>query len=179
MKKRWQDDISLEANLQADLPRAARKYIKAGHKALSKERTWEEIHDFRLESKRFRYTIELFAPFYGEAATKRVEELKHVQKLLGDANDAVVTSGILEGIAGTEQVRQTLAAKADSKVRKLRAWWSEAFQTPLAETEWADTFAQLPIAPAEAIEPQVEEPPRFERSTLRDKSTRIPKKALR
>jgi CHAD domain-containing protein len=114
----------------------ARKYFHRGQHALGAERPWEEIHDFRLATKRFRYTLELFRSQYGPGLDKRIDELKHVQKLLGEANDCLVTSALLEPIPDTEELRARLGVKAESKVQKLRSWWRANLSSELAEQRW-------------------------------------------
>ena len=50
------------------------------------------MHKFRLRTKRFRYTLEMFKDLYGPGMLKRIESLKQVQTYLGDINDCIVTS---------------------------------------------------------------------------------------
>ena len=135
-KHRWDAELDVGANLRRRLPRIARKYFRRGQHALGAERPWEEIHDFRLATKRFRYTLELFRSQYGPGLDKRIDELKHVQKLLGEANDCLVTSTLLEPIADTEELRAQLAMKAEAKVQKLRSWWRANLSSEVAEQRW-------------------------------------------
>src|SRR5688572_16015704 len=111
-KKLWRADLDVNANLRRRLPKMARKYFNRGHHALGSKRAWDEIHEFRLETKRFRYTLELFRSQYGPALDQRIEELKHIQKLLGDANDFMVTASLIESVPDSGELRAQFAAKA-------------------------------------------------------------------
>lgn len=145
MKKHWDESQDLRTNLRKRLPKLARKYIEQGGDALLTERTWEEIHQFRLATKRFRYTLEVFEPFYGPGLQLRVEDLKNVQKMLGEANDLVVTAGLLESIPETESVRTELLVKAERKTKKLRSWWRSRFASPAAQKKWWQYLASVRI----------------------------------
>jgi CHAD domain-containing protein len=153
-KKRWDDDLDVGGNLRRRLPRMARKYFNRGQHALGTDRPWTEIHDFRLATKRFKYTLELFRSEYGPGLDKRLEELKHVQKLLGEANDCIVTSTLLEPLADTNELRDKLGVKAESKVRKLRSWWRANLGSEIAEQRWVtylQRFAGKPPTAAKKV----------------------------
>src|SRR5580692_6953009 len=56
---------SASENARSILPKMARRYFEAGRKAIEGKRPPGELHAFRLKTKRFRYTLELFSPLYG------------------------------------------------------------------------------------------------------------------
>jgi hypothetical protein len=56
-----------------------------------------QLHEMRIAAKRLRYTLELFAPHYGETAEKAVARIKELQDYLGRIHDIdVLTPVILE-----------------------------------------------------------------------------------
>jgi CHAD domain-containing protein len=57
-----------------------------------------EWHEARKASKRLRYASEAAAPVLGKQATQLVKQVKHVQELLGDHQDAVVARPVLREI---------------------------------------------------------------------------------
>src|SRR5689334_9355849 len=99
MKRRWNEDKPLLEEVRDALSKAIRKYFDAGDQAFQGKISWEELHGFRLQSKRFRYTLELFEEFYGKPLQLRIQELKAIQNDLGDINDLVTTRGLLKGHA--------------------------------------------------------------------------------
>ena len=150
MKKPWNDELTIEDNLRQRLPKLAAKYLASGSKALERQRKWEDVHQFRLATKRFRYRLELFVPFYGPGMNVRLENLKTIQKLLGDANDLVITSGLIKSIADSEELRTQLLAKADAKVKRLRRFWRSTFEVPGAKDRWVHYFSRFPSRRAAA-----------------------------
>ncbi len=61
----WKLDQSLEANLSRALPALAEEFFDSGTAALAAHASYQKLHQFRLQAKRFRYTLELFERFYG------------------------------------------------------------------------------------------------------------------
>ncbi len=52
------------------------------------EPAWShELHDMRIAAKRLRYTLELFAPQFGEAGKRQIDRVKQVQEALGVLHD--------------------------------------------------------------------------------------------
>lgn len=49
-----------------------------------------ELHQMRIAAKRLRYTMELFAPFYGAEFEKAIDRIKAIQEHLGHIHDADV-----------------------------------------------------------------------------------------
>ena len=136
-KKLWKRSRTIGDNLRKRLPRMATDYFDAGRIALAPGKTWDEMHQFRLATKRFRYMLEIFRPAYGPALDARIESLREIQTLLGDINDCVVTSEMVSGDAGTEELRKKLADRAATKTEKLRKYWKTTFDAPGQRERWA------------------------------------------
>lgn len=83
----WAPGDSPVANARAVLPEVARSYFNAGIRAVEPGRKISELHAFRIDSKHFRYTLEMFAPLYGPGLTTRAKHLRKVQQVLGEVND--------------------------------------------------------------------------------------------
>jgi len=144
MKRLWRETLNLQGNLQRRMPKLARRYFEEGREALTPGTSWEDMHTFRLRTKRFRYTLETFRELYGPAIESRIESLRKVQTYLGDINDCIVTSELIEGHPDAARVQEKLAGKADTLTKKLRAYWSETFDAPGAEqrfTRYLVTYA--------------------------------------
>ena len=136
-KKLWKRSLTIRDNLRRRLPSMATDYFDAGRTALAPGKTWDEMHQFRLATKRFRYTLEICRPAYGPALDLRIKLLREIQTLLGDINDCVVTAGMVAADAGTEEVREKLAARAEDKTKKLRKYWAAQFDAPGERERWA------------------------------------------
>lgn len=139
---KWKGKRNIGDNLRRNMPEMVRDYFAAGNHALQAGRSWDEMHRFRLLTKRFRYTLEIFRPAYGRGMERRIEVLKELQKMLGEINDAVVTSAMLEAVPGVETVREKLSSKAESKTAELRAFWAREFGPPLQCVRWTRYLTQ-------------------------------------
>jgi CHAD domain-containing protein len=134
--KQWKRKLDLRDNLQRRLPLLAAEYFQAGRDALGADSNWEQMHRFRLLTKRFRYTLEIFDKAYGPGLTTRIESLRSIQTQLGDINDCIVTSRMLESVAGMQAARESLAAKAEKLTAKLRRYWKVRFDAPGQCERW-------------------------------------------
>lgn len=94
-EREWQLDQSLEGNLSRILPLRAEQFFASGTAALSAHADYHKLHQFRLQAKRFRYTLELFDSFYGTEMPQGGEILKELQDRLGAINDCATTITIL------------------------------------------------------------------------------------
>jgi CHAD domain-containing protein len=65
----------------------------------------DELHDMRIEAKRLRYTLELFAPVYDGALDPFVKRTKKLQTLLGDLHDMDVWLEFLPRFLSEEKRR--------------------------------------------------------------------------
>ena len=136
MKKPWKDHMSLQQNLRRRMPKLARQYFDEGRDALAPGTAWADVHQFRLRTKRFRYTLETFKDLYGPGMLKRIESLKKVQTFLGDINDCIATSELIRDMDGVDDIRAKLKKKAEKKTAELQDFWAETFDADGAERVW-------------------------------------------
>jgi CHAD domain-containing protein len=149
-KKPWKKSRSLRENLRKHMPKLVRRYFAAGNDAMTAGTSWGDMHSFRLKTKRFRYTLEVFSDLYGPAMESRIELLKNVQTYLGDINDSIVTISLLDRVEETEAIRKRLAARAEALTQELREYWKSTFAVPGAERRWRQylvTYAAGPRVP--------------------------------
>lgn len=106
------------------LPPMAGEFFAAGAAAVVSGVAYSKIHNFRLLTKRFRYTLDLFPSLYGEDGKQGLEALRELQDCLGAVNDCVASRRLLAGRPSTVQLR---AARA--RIRTLLAERKAAFYT--------------------------------------------------
>lgn len=94
-KTRWNDEAPVEEAVRKVLPRIAAKWFRAGEAAMNTGMSWEDMHDFRLLTKRFRYTLEIFRPCFGSSLEERIGLIRTLQTYLGEVNDCVTTEALL------------------------------------------------------------------------------------
>ncbi|MCP5119892.1 MAG: CHAD domain-containing protein [bacterium] len=152
MKKQripWDAGESALENARVQLPEMARGFFAAGRKATKKKTKIKVLHRFRLEVKRFRYTLELFQPFYGKALEERLGVLRRAQQDLGALNDIAVTRKlILAAGSRKDPVVKDLLAHLDQIERQKASgfldYWRDTFASPEVERKWVwylKTFA--------------------------------------
>jgi triphosphatase len=78
------------------------KKVRKSANRLSEDSPPEHYHDLRKKGKRLRYALEPLQEIYGKPAQKMVKLLKKIQDDLGDHQDFIVASGLMEelGVAG-------------------------------------------------------------------------------
>lgn len=104
--------------------------------AASPETSYEDVHQFRLLAKRYRYSVELLG---GDAAETVVDGMKTLQDKLGDMNDCVTALDLIEGHARAEQFLQDLLAKRTTAFRR---HWKRKFEEGRRQ-EWISIFCGM------------------------------------
>lgn len=139
------EDAALAA--RAILPPLASAFFKDGRKAVAKA-TPERLHAFRLDAKRFRYTLEVFRPFYGPVYAARLARVRDIQTLLGDRQDCAVASALLEPCADPEAQRalEAVHARAARLQRTFLRHWRADFDAPGQELLWTRYLSRRPAS---------------------------------
>ena len=76
VKVHWEGSKSVAWNAREKLPELARGFFETGRALAASHPSLQALHRFRLLTKRFRYTLELFRPCYGPVLDRRIEALK-------------------------------------------------------------------------------------------------------
>ena len=128
---------SAAENARVVLPKMARKYFEAGRKAIEGKRPPEELHGFRLETKRFRYTLELFRPLYGPNLDRYLKALRELQSALGKVSDYQAIQRVL---ASDSELETRIEHALKGKVKDLRHTW-RAFDSEGQLKRWRTYLA--------------------------------------
>jgi CHAD domain-containing protein len=114
----------------------ARRFFKAGDKLAAEEQTGKRMHPFRVQTKRFRYSLEYFRPCYRQAMDSHLNTIRELQQVLGELNDCCSSRALYEKILGPASVRRQpkLWASLDGLEKELlerfQARWLGSFQSP-------------------------------------------------
>lgn len=136
VSSRWDGGLEVNENAAIQLPALALEYFGAGDKLFSGSKTPEELHQFRLKTKHFRYTLELFEEQYGFRFSTLMKRLKPVQDALGDINDAATAlAWMQDGESGV--ATEYLTARITDKSGKFEKYWRTAFQKKGERERWA------------------------------------------
>ncbi len=146
----WEPEADVAANISRVLPEMAKAYFRAGRKATRKKTAPEQLHEFRLSSKHFRYLLEFFAPLYGKRLTRPLESLRRIQTLLGELNDYAVTRHMMRAEAETSRLMAHLDELEAARRSEFRSYWREQFDAAGNEEQWTALLA----APAKRQAPR-------------------------
>ena len=134
---KWLADLELhrlhaepkpETQIEAagSLPQLAQRFFKAGQSAAFHD-SGETLHEFRIEAKKLRYTLELFVPVYGAAMEERIQKLKTVQTVLGKMNDYRSVLAFARNANCGKTLIAALKKSERRQVLEFRAVWAEQF----------------------------------------------------
>ncbi len=130
-----------ESAARAILPAMAEAHFRAGEKACRDKASMDELHKFRIAAKNLRYTLDMFAPLYGEALQPLVERLKEAQDLLGEIHDYAVVRDLLgeEKEGGKSERRKILAdlkKRQHRKIEQFRLEYADEFSSDANLLSW-------------------------------------------
>lgn len=118
------------------LPRLAEKFFRAGDASVEDDLHSDEVHGFRIRTKRFRYVLEYFRPCYGKAMDAYLEAVRGLQAALGDLNDCHSTRVLLQDLLqpGDPPTRHkkllgALDRRENDLFEKYRAYWNETLES--------------------------------------------------
>jgi len=143
MKFSWKAGQSSAQNAAEVLPALARAFFAQG-KTLTPRVTLEALHSFRIQSKRFRDTLELFRPCYTPRLERLLKLLRDIQQILGELNDLTTTRRMLtdRGFAKSQpRVLDSLETRLAEKAGQFFALWKQSFARQGEERRWVDYLA--------------------------------------
>ena len=134
---KWKPTRSAIADAGSTLPKLVDKYVKAGRKATDGKRSPEELHQFRVKTKRFRYTLEMFRPLYGASLDKELDPIRELQSALGKLHDYHIIATLLAGDQAAEAKLRRLTKK---KLKEFHQRW-EDFDSKKHIKRWKELLA--------------------------------------
>jgi CHAD domain-containing protein len=105
------------------LHRKAKDFLKRGNQVSAAE----DLHPFRITTKKFRYTIELLQPAYGTSLAGLLDRIKRVSTLLGAVNDCAAASRIVSGYKGSHRLIEHLEKRKHKKAAAFHKYWKDQF----------------------------------------------------
>lgn len=132
----------LAETVQGILRKMAADFLDRGNR-LAHRKAAHGLHGFRIHVKKFRYTLELFAPLYGPSLRAWQEKIKRIQTLLGDIHDCEMAR---ELVADTKKI--WLKNRQKKKRAEFLECWAETFDGSAKVFVDALTFApgKKPVA---------------------------------
>jgi CHAD domain-containing protein len=120
------------------LPKMAEKYFKAGREVAEGTPSPKELHRFRIATKRFRYSLELFRPVYGSSLERQLDALRKLQNILGKLSDYHTMQSMF---TNDKSLDAKLQRAANKKLKEFHERW-KAFGSPLQLRRWKSYLAR-------------------------------------
>lgn len=117
---KWESSRSVAENAARILPELLDKYVARSRHALGAKASPKKLHRFRVATKKFRYTIELFLPVYGDRLDRELEAVRDLQRVLGKLHDYYVIGKMLED---DQALRQKLQELLEKKMKEFNSQW--------------------------------------------------------
>ena len=151
----WSPSKTVAENAREKLPQLAHQFFTAGRAAAAQDTTMAALHRFRLLTKRFRYTLELFRDHYGEGLERRLDSLQTVQQLLGAISDCAASQDLLlarDDLSASERAAflRKLKRTAALRVAAFRNHWLANFSDPARERFWTNYLRRFARQKADA-----------------------------
>jgi CHAD domain-containing protein len=108
------------------LPRMAKNYFRAGKDAAREKASAEDLHRLRIAAKNLRYTLDIFAPAYGDSIAGLVADLKSTQTILGAINDCATVRRMVAERDSEAPILAALKRRQRRKTSEFRRLWDEA-----------------------------------------------------
>ena len=146
----WDPQATAAVNARRRLPGIVATYFAEAREILADierrtaaKKRWspERLHRLRLISKRLRYTLELFRPCYSTGLDIRLAELKRLQDVLGEINDAATSAALIRKVTGSDRMLRYLEQRTAQKMAEFRRAWKE-FDAPGSEERWLRYLAR-------------------------------------
>ncbi len=146
---KWDSGKSVIENASTVLPLLVEPLFVSGRKLSNGKVSVKALHEFRLEVKRFRYTLELFRPLYGPALNKRLAELHRLQQMLGRVSDCAAIKAVLKQSRAARKARMPRLLKKLNAVEKERtaellAYWKGTFDRTGEQELWVRYLRDYP-----------------------------------
>ncbi len=139
----WDAKLTAAQNAKRRLPALVAAYFDAGRKLVQSKATPEDLHHFRLATKRLRCILELFRPCYGKSMEIRIDDLRGVQNRLGEINDCVTTLALLKPVSKHKKLTAFLKKRIAQRTDAFRQYWHQTFDPPGQETRWKRYFTSF------------------------------------
>ena len=141
----WEGSGSPGANARRCLPGLVASYYQEGRKAAAGDAATETLHEFRLRTKRLRYTIELFRSCYGPGLRRCLDALGRVQDHLGAISDCAATERTCRALLPQDspdgaRLDAYLERRAAREASAFRRYWRNEFDRAGEARRWEIYF---------------------------------------
>ena len=134
----WQAESSASAEAIRVLPALLRHWFQHGDHVIQPRTSEKRLHEFRLATKRARYTLELFEPLFGTVIRQHLDGLKKVQQVLGQLNDCQTSLELLKELPTPCDAAwiDAIKLRRDKKRGDFTQMWLDEFADESRRESW-------------------------------------------
>jgi CHAD domain-containing protein len=114
----------LQETVRDRVPRLLKRLLKAGNRAESAD----DLHQLRIDGKKFRYSLELLQPVHNGRMQGALDLVTTMQSLLGRVNDCRAVRKLVQELGGDAETERWLKRRQKKKIREFRDQWPEIEQ---------------------------------------------------
>jgi CHAD domain-containing protein len=114
----------LEETVRDRVPRLLKRLLKAGNRAESAD----DLHQLRIDGKKFRYSLELLQPVHNGRMQGALDLVTTMQSLLGRVNDCRAVRKLVQELGGDAEIERWLKRRQKKKIREFHDQWPEIEQ---------------------------------------------------
>lgn len=133
--------VPLERTASETLESMARDFFHAGNEAAAAKNAPEVLEDFRVACRKFRYTLEVFAPVSGAEGRLWLEKVYASQVLLGKMRDWGVAEAVISPYKGTGDLTDWIKKRRRKQGEEFRSYWHEEFGDARSVRSWIEGLA--------------------------------------
>ena len=130
--------MAIDVTATRVLPPVVDRFFRRGKDAVRHGASAHVIHRFRIAAKNLRYTMDLFAPLYGDSPAGLLDQLKQIQDLLGDINDADTVRHMLAETGG-RKILSALKRRERKKTDEFRQHYASLLADAGVRRQWKHT----------------------------------------
>jgi CHAD domain-containing protein len=144
---RWDDSVTAGENARLKLPALVERYFDDGRELVAGEASPDDLHQFRLKTKRVRYTLEFFRAWYGPGLAQRLASIRRLQSFLGDISDCATALALAQRILPGDspdfgKVEAYLAGRSKRQAAAFQRYWRQVFDKPGEQRRWRNYLAR-------------------------------------
>lgn len=132
--------IPIEQTAGEILPAMAKDFFHLGNEVVAAKAPPAELEEFRIACRKFRYTLELFAPLYATGYNRWLEKVRQTQVLLGEIRDWNTVEQVVSPFKGGEALAGRLKKRQRKQRDEFRRHWSKHFGDPQQVRMWIDSL---------------------------------------
>lgn len=146
--------VPLDRMAGETLESMARDFFHAGNEAAAAKNAPEMLEEFRVTCRKFRYTLEVFAPVSGAQGRLWLEKAYAAQVLLGKIRDWSVAEAVISPYKGAGEITEWIKKRRRKQCEEFRSYWHEEFGDTRSVRGWIEGLAasgpgsRLPKKPA-------------------------------